>query len=92
MIRVFRIGDITKNLVKVIILILGIVLLARFFNGMKNLDWKNLLENRLNSLEDKTFIEILNENLDEPVIKKEKENVISKELDFIKNSLICFVC
>lgn len=34
--RVVRLGDIVKNLVKVVILIIGIVLFTRFFSGIKN--------------------------------------------------------
>ncbi len=88
MIRVFRVGDITKNLVKVVILIIGIILFTRFFNGIRKIDWKNLLENRLNSLNNKTFTEVLDENLDEPVINKDENNIISEELDFIKSAFL----
>ncbi len=86
MIRVFRLSDVGKNLVKVMILIISIVLLTRFFSEIKKIDLKKIIENRLNSFENKTFIEMIDENFDEPVIEQKNENALSSEIGFIQNA------
>ena len=84
--RIIRLGDVTKNLVKVVILIIGIVLFTRFFNGVRKINVQSFIENRKKELEDKTFIECLDENFNDSLIKEEeKQNTISQELDFIKS-------
>lgn len=84
--RVVRLGDIVKNLVKVVILIIGIVLLTRFFSGIKKVNFKEFIENRKKDIQNKTFIECLDENINQKKAKEGlEENVISKELDFIKS-------
>jgi len=79
--RVIRIGDIIKNLVKLFILVIGIVIVARFFNILSKTDFKSVVEEKKNELNDKTFIECLDENFNDTYIKKKKEeNIISQEL------------
>ena len=83
--RVVRLGDVLRNLVKVVILIGCIMIFARFFSEIKKINFQQFVENRKREIEGKTFIECLEENLDDGTIKKkmDKENLISKELDFI---------
>lgn len=83
--RVVRLGDVLRNLVKVVILMGCIMIFARFFSGIKKINFQQFVENRKREIEGKTFIECLEENLDDGTIKKkmDKENLISKELDFI---------
>lgn len=83
--RVIRIGDIVKNLVKVGILILCFILFTRFFNAVKRINLQEFIENRKKEFEGKTFIECLDENLNDGVVKEtvDEQNLISKELDFI---------
>lgn len=87
MIRVFRLGDVVKILVKVVILIIGIVLVTRFFNAIRKIDFNSFVENRLKEFENRTFIEYLDDNFRESPVKEKvsEENVIAKELDFIKS-------
>ena len=85
--RVFRLGDIARNLVKLMILVCGIILFTRFFSSIKKLDLKNLLERRREEFSSKTFIDCLDDNFEVSFSKNndiEKQNVISKELDFIR--------
>lgn len=83
--RVIRIGDIVKNLVKVGILILCFILFTRFFNAVKRINLQEFIENRKKEFEGKTFIECLDENLNDGVVKEtvDEQNLISRELDFI---------
>ena len=83
--RVIRIGDIVKNLVKVGILILCFILFTRFFSAVKRINLQEFIENRKKEFEGKTFIECLDENLNDGVVKEtvDEQNLISKELDFI---------
>lgn len=83
--RVFRLGDVVKNLVKVVILIFGIVLLTSFFNGIKKINFKDFVQRRKEEMEGKTLIECLDDNFDKPFEKKDEQNLISKELDFIRS-------
>lgn len=83
--RVIRIGDIVKNLVKVGILILCFILFTRFFNAVKRINLQEFIENRKKEFEGKNFIECLDENLNDGVVKEtvDEQNLISRELDFI---------
>lgn len=83
--RVFRLGDVIKNLVKIGILIICIVVFASFFNSIRKVNLQSFIENRKQELENKTLIECLDDNLDKPYKNEEKQNLISKELDFIKS-------
>ena len=82
--KVVRIGDIGKNLVKIIILIVGIILLTRFFNVAKKIDMSKYIEERKKVFNTKSFAELLKENLGESSKKnkKEKENILYSELEF----------
>lgn len=88
--RVIRIGDIVKNLVKVGILILCFVLFTRFFNVVKRIDFQEFVNSRRQELEGKTFIDCLEENLNDGVVKESvnEQNLISKELDFIPDGSV----
>lgn len=83
--RVFRLGDVIKNLVKFGILIICIVVFASFLNSIRKVNLQSFIENRKKELENKTLIECLDDNLDKPYKNEEKQNLISKELDFIKS-------
>lgn len=85
--RVFRLGDVVKNLVKIVILIIGIILFARFFSGIKKINFESFIENRKQELKGKTLIECLQDNLDKPYRKDDEQNLISKELGFIKETV-----
>lgn len=83
--RVFRLGDVVKNLLKFVILIIGILILFSFFSSIKKINLQSFIENRKEELESKTLIECLDDNLDKPYKREEKQNLISKELDFIRS-------
>ena len=85
--RVFRLGDVVKNLVKIVILIISIILFARFFSGIKKINFQVFIENRKQELKGKTLIECLQDNLDKPYKRDEQQNLISKELSFIKATI-----
>lgn len=88
--RVIRIGDIIKNLVKVGILILCFVLFTRFFNAVKKIDLQEFVNSRRLELEGKTFMDCLEENLNDGVVKDSvnEQNLISRELDFIPDGSV----
>ena len=80
--RVVRIGDLVKFLVKVVILIFGIILLTRFFSFIKKINFNEYVENRKLEIENRTFFELLEENLGgnnirNEVVEKEIFNVLS---------------
>ncbi len=83
--RVIRIGDMIKNLVKIGILIICILVITRFFKFVSNIDLKSIVEDKKKEFKDKTFIECLDENLDDDYIKNKKnnENFISKEFESV---------
>ena len=85
--RVFRLGDVVKNLVKIVILIIGIIVFARFFSGIKKINFQVFIENRKQELKGKTLIECLQDNLDKPYKSDDEQNLISKELSFIKAAI-----
>ena len=55
--RVIRIGDMIKNLVKIGILIICILVITRFFKFVSNIDLKSIVEDKKKEFKDKTFIE-----------------------------------
>ena len=79
--RVIRIGDIVKNLVKFGILVLSIFVVTRFFVFVSSINFKSIIDSKKTKIYDKTFFELLDENLDGNYIreKKDKENLISSE-------------
>lgn len=87
--RVIRIGDMLKNLVKIGILMMCVLVFARFFKFTSNIDIKSVIENKKKEFNDKTFIECLDENLDKKIDnnyvkkKKDNENFISKEFESV---------
>ena len=48
--RVVRLGDVLRNLVKVVILIGCIMIFARFFSGIKKINFQQFVENRKREL------------------------------------------
>ena len=70
---VVNLKDIIKNLVKFIAIILFVILCTRFFNLLKNIDIKSAIENKFKELEDKTFLECINENISLYISEKEKK-------------------
>lgn len=89
MIRVFRLNDVVKFLVKLVILVIGVILFTRFFNAIKKWDFNSFIQSKLNELKERTFIEYLEENFNDFTVedKINEQNVISKELDFIRSTL-----
>lgn len=83
--RVIRIGDMLKNLVKIGVLIVCILSITRFFQFASNLNLKSVIEDKKKDFNEKTFIECLDENLDDDYIrnKKNNENFISKEFESV---------
>ena len=63
--RVIRIGDMLKNLVKIGVLIICILGVTRFFQFTSSLNLKSVIEDRKKDFNEKTFIECLDENLDD---------------------------
>lgn len=82
--KVFRLGDIGKNLVKIIILIIGIIFLTRFFNIIKKVDLNKYIEERRKEFNTKTFADLIRENLGEEGKEKTEKsgNVLASELEF----------
>lgn len=83
--RVIRIGDMLKNLVKIGVLIICILSVTRFFKFASNLNLKSVIEDRKKDFNEKTFIECLDENLNDDYIrnKKNNQNFISKEFESV---------
>lgn len=79
--RVIRVGDIIRNLVKLGILILSIFAVTRFFVFASSINLKSIIDDKKTEIYDKTFFELLDENLDGNYIrdKKDEENLISTE-------------
>ena len=48
MIRVFRLNDVVKFLVKLVILVIGVILFTRFFNAIKKWDFNSFIQSKLN--------------------------------------------
>ena len=84
--KVFKLVDIGKNLVKVIILIFSIILLTRFFNIVKRIDLNKYIEDRRKEFSTKSFAELLKDNLGEMTNEKKnnKENALISELGFLE--------
>lgn len=83
--RIIRLRDVLKNLVKLVILIIGILILTRFFSVIKRSNLKDFIQQRKKELDGKILIEFLDENLERPYEKKETQNFISKELAFVRS-------
>lgn len=83
--RIIRLRDVVKNLVKLVILIIGILILTRFFSVIKRSNLKDFIQQRKKELDGKILIEFLDENLERPYEKKETQNFISKELAFVRS-------
>ncbi len=82
--KVFRLGDIGKNLVKGMILVIGIILLTRFFNVAKKIDLNKYVEERKKAFNTKSFAKLLEENIG-PKNKgnsKVSGNTLTEELGF----------
>lgn len=79
--RVIRVGDIIKNLVKLGILVLSIFAVTRFFVFVSSINLKSIIDDKKTEIYDKTFFDLLDENLDGNYIrdKKNEENFISTE-------------
>ena len=82
--KVFRLGDIGKNLVKVMILIIGIILLTRFFNVAKKVDLNKYVEDRKKAFNTKSFAKLLKENIGETSKENSRlsGNTLTEELGF----------
>lgn len=61
--RVVTIKDIIKNLVKFIAMIIFVIFITRFFGFMSKVNIIENIKNKINSLEGKTFIECINDNV-----------------------------
>ncbi|MBR3152079.1 MAG: stage II sporulation protein P [Clostridia bacterium] len=82
--RVIRINDLFKFLGKFLVFCFVVAGVLRGAKVVKNLNIKNDVKNRFDKLNNKTFLECLDENIGVTVKKKEQdENIISKELGFL---------
>lgn len=81
---VLNIKDILKGLVKFIAIIIFVIICTRFFNFMKNVDLKEILINKIKSIEGKTYLEVINDNIS--VLKGEVDSTLNKKNNNIDNT------
>ena len=81
---VLNIKDILKGLVKFIAIIIFVIICTRFFNFMKNVDLKEILINKIKSIEGKTYLEVINDNIS--VLKGEVDSTLNKKINNIDNT------
>lgn len=88
--RVIRIGDLIKSLLKISILMIVIYTLIRFFYFVKGLDIKDSIKMKFDGLNNKTFLECLDENIGDISGRRgsslNDENIINKELSFVEGT------
>ena len=60
---VLNIKDIIKGLVKFIAIIIFVIICTRFFNLMKNIDFKDIITKKFKAIEGKTYLEVINDNI-----------------------------
>lgn len=60
---VLNIKDIIKSLVKFIAIIIFVIICTRLFNLVKDIDLKELINNKFKTIEGKTYLEVINDNI-----------------------------
>lgn len=87
--RVLRLGDIGRILLKFAFCVVGVVVFIRLFNVVKALNFNEFVERRKRELDNRTFLKILRENLDDDVKNDlNKQNLISGELDGVVSAFV----
>ncbi len=87
--RVVRLGDILKILLKFAFCVVGVVVFIRLFNVVKGLNFNEFVERRKKELDNRTFLKILRENLDDDDrYDIKKQNLISSELDGVVSAFV----
>ena len=77
---VLNIKDIIKSLVKFIAIIIFVIICTRLFNLMKDINIKEMINNKFKDIEGKTYLEVINDNIS---ILKGKVN---QNLNFDENN------
>ena len=77
---VLNIKDIIKSLVKFIAIIIFVIICTRLFNLMKDINIKEMINNKFKYIEGKTYLEVINDNIS---ILKGKVN---QNLNFDENN------
>lgn len=77
---VLNIKDVIKSLVKFIAIIIFVIICTRLFNLVKDIDLKELINNKFKTIEGKTYLEVINDNIS---ILKGKVN---QNLNFDENN------
>ena len=60
---VLNIKDVIKSLVKFIAIIIFVIICTRLFNLVKDIDLKELINNKFKDIEGKTYLEVINDNI-----------------------------
>ena len=86
---VVNIKEIIKSLVKLIILILIIIVCTRLFSSFKdvNIDIRKYVKDKINSIDGKTFIEYMNENISLFRLKTIDEKEHNNKEESVSNNL-----
>ena len=77
---VLNIKDVIKSLVKFIAIIIFVIICTRLFNLMKDINIKEMINNKFKDIEGKTYLEVINDNIS---ILKGKVN---QNLNFDENN------
>ena len=99
--RVVTIKDIIKNLVKFIAIIIFVIFITRFFGFMSKVNITEYIKNKINSLEGKTFIECINDNVsiyngsgisnNDKLLKNKKSSTLKNEDIFTRIKNVIFL-
>lgn len=60
---VLNIKDVIKSLVKFIAIIIFVIICTRLFNLMKDINIKEMINNKFKTIEGKTYLEVINDNI-----------------------------
>ena len=60
---VLNIKDVIKSLVKFIAIIIFVIICTRLFNLMKDINIKEMINNKFKDIEGKTYLEVINDNI-----------------------------
>lgn len=86
---VLNIKDVIKSLVKFIAIIIFVIICTRLFNLVKDIDLKELINNKFKTIEGKTYLEVINDNIS--ILKgKVNQNINIDENNNEKSSLSIF--
>ncbi len=86
--KVVTIKDIIKNLVKLIAIIIFVIFITRFFEFISKVNIIENIKNKINSLEGKTFIECINDNVSiyNAGLSNKEDLLANKDYDKSKNN------